>query len=371
MSVTYLTTQFALGTLSEYVSSMIKIKREKAVLAPLIAKSADKLRTFQYELSESGLNNLEESMLDLYTAVKPPIMRGTLSECAKLIDKELEAAQTLDKLLVPMEASLRTVKNSSDAERSAFNEYISLTKTAYTETKTHHIDVIGRLRNFEEKYAGTAIAANVRVTRNSLPHGTDPAVLNYFEAIYSKVQASPPQFSPASNSKLDSKTKWRVSRDRNKHKITAKYGLVSPAVRLNCIYVKGNNPKLENKKGAYTINCVIKSGPSAELENLVNNFSDIGSALYFYDAKDKKLHYNKNSVLAELFSGYFDLNKNVLPTYCSSLNFILSKTSDKNKILGLLGTDRTKFLMKKGVLLNDGMRNDLLAYCPSLLEFVT
>lgn len=349
-------------SLAKYFSRLFKTRREAAELAAKNSATLKRLEHVQKELidlsskqtvyySESALlEQAAQNILNLYNNIRPPNVQGTLKERFEACNREYRTAQTLSKLVIPLEASLEIIyTNHSADELKALNDYIVFVKTAYVENQARNIDLVSRLRTFEDKHAGNAITGVIRRYRTGLPRGPDPEVLNFFETTYAKVQGSPPQFSPTTKSKLGSAGSWRVTFERKLPKISAKYGWINPIVTLNCTYGKGKTvPSLNAKKNSFTIDCIVKSGPSSDLADLVKSYNGANSVLYFYDAKNAKLHYNSGDILTELFSGYFDLNKAIPPTYACTLDFIFSKTPDKEKLVSALGAPTLNSLIKKG-----------------------
>ncbi len=349
-------------SLATYFSRLFKTRREAAELAAKNSTTLKRLEHVQKELidlstkqsiyySESVLlEQAAQNILNLHSHIRPPSRQGTLKERFEACNREYRTAQTLSKLVIPLEASLEVIyTNHSADELRALNDYIVFVKTAYVENQARNIDLVSRLRVFEDKHAGNAITGVIRRYRVGLPRGPDPEVLNYFETIYAKVQGSPPQLSPTSNSKLGSIRSWHAKFERELPKISAKYSWINPVVTLNCTYGKGKVvPSLNSKKNGFTIDCIVKSGSSSDLSDLVESYNSANSVLYFYDAKNAKLHYNSDDILTDLFSGYFDLNKTIPLTYASTIDFIFSKNPSKEKLVNALGAQTLASLFKKG-----------------------
>ena len=264
------------------------------------------------------------------------ISKKTLNKYKRTYKNVLNVSYALE----PIELSVEAIDNKIDQyQLTAIDEYVSYLDMIYKRSEQRPVDFNGSLNNFENKYPKTVISAiskQNRIKNRNVTKTDEKAVSNYINQVHEKLMKQVPDYYPAPEGMYAKKLKPKFKIKRNK--VSGKYKkIVSSPIHVNCYATNEEAPlrdiiKTGNKAKRneyYVLECQVINEISDEYKDFIEDFTHSNMSLFAYEMSEDRLYYNSNNEISEIFSAYFDPQKEVKSLH----DMLLELSKDKNTFL--------------------------------------
>jgi len=264
----------------------------------------------------NGLKKSKDNISLLVNRIDAPYIQKGVSERAAGYELFYNNMKKLELCLDPLKVALERNTEMPEAEIAAIDKYVGQLDFIRREGLDREFDFGYCLKDFERKEPKSVMATLSANTRSRwFPESVNDALSGYMSMAFSKLRGTAPIYAPG-RGVLGNKDRWRVEMDKNNFNIDARYEeliAIRPCFTAEVSYTTGINSRgvlqtagRASKKGQYGLKCfVLENTPEATTE-FVDSFTNSNLALYCFDLKTKKLHYNKEDGPTAVFSRYFN-----------------------------------------------------------------